>query len=73
MDASETIDLTGAAYLVLDRNSSYNHTLPFSLSRGRQAVLVYDIESDGILLGGVGYPAVEEEVITNFTREGKIK
>ena len=63
MDVSGAADLTRAAYLALDRNTSRSHTLPFSLSVGRVAVLVYDIESDGTLASGVGYPAVDREVV----------
>ncbi len=61
LDDSEAADLTGAVYLALDRSTSRNHTLPFS---GRMAVFVYDIESGGKLFSGVGYPAVNRELVT---------
>ena len=64
------MDLTGAVYLALDRNTSLDHTLPFSLSAGRMAVFVYDIESDGTLASGVGYPAVSREIVISETTQG---
>ena len=59
-----------AVYLALDRSTSLNHTLPFSLSAGRVAVSVYDIESDGTLASGVGYPAVSRELVISATTQG---
>ncbi len=71
LDDSGAADLTRAVYLALDRNTSRNHTLPFSLSGGRMAMFAYDIESDGTLASGVGYPAVNRELVTiNGTTQG---
>ena len=52
------VDFNRSALLVLDRNTSLDHTLPFNLHPGHYRVYVYDIESNGLLLNGVGYPAV---------------
>ena len=66
---SGAMDLTGTVYLALDRSTSHNHTLLYSLNRGGYRVLAYDIENDGTLASGVGYPAVSRElVISNITQ-----
>ena len=39
--------------------------LPFDLYPGQHKVHVYDIENDGTLQNGVGYPAATEELFTN--------
>ena len=67
---SGTVDLTRAIYLALDRNTSHNYTIPFILNGGRMAVFVYDIESDGTLASGVGYPAVNTELIESNLSQG---
>ncbi len=72
LDDSGAADLTRAVYLALNSSTSRNHTLPFSLSDGRIAVFVYDIESDGTLVSGVGYPAVNRELVRNDTSQGTI-
>ena len=56
------VDFNRSALLVLDRNTSLNHTLPFNLHPGHYRVYVYDIESNGLLLDGTGYPAVTSEL-----------
>ena len=56
------VDFTRSALLALDRNTSLNHTLPFNLYPGHYRVYVYDIERNGTILNGVGYPAVTEEL-----------
>jgi hypothetical protein len=53
------VDFSRSALLALDRNSSYNHTLPFNLYPGHYRVYVYDIEHDRTLSNGVGFPAKE--------------
>ena len=63
LDVSGAVDLTRTVYLALDRNTSQNYMLPFSLSGERVAVFVYDIESNGTLASGLEYPAVENELI----------
>ena len=64
---SETADF---AFLPLGRSTSLDYTLPFELYPGQYRVLVYDIENDGTLASGVGYPAVDMEVVTNGTTQG---
>ena len=59
------VALREALYLILDKNSSRSHILPYSLTDRRMAVCVYDIESDGTLASGVGYPAVNRELVTS--------
>ena len=70
VDVSGAVDLARAVYLALDKNTSQNYTLPFSLSGGRVAVFVYDIESDGTLASGVGYPAVNKELVVSEMAQG---
>ena len=67
---SGDVDFSRSFLLALDRNTSRNHTLPFDLYRGHYRVHVYDIERDGTLHNGVGYPAVTEELFTNLTNNG---
>ena len=67
---SGDVDFSRSFFLALDRNTSHNYTLPFDLYPGHYRVHVYDIERDGTLHNGVGYPAVTEELFTNFTNNG---
>ena len=51
------VDFTRSVFLVSERNVTHNHTsLPYL---GEYRVFVYDIESDGTLSSGEGYPADE--------------
>ena len=59
---SGAVDFTRSALVALNRSTSRNYVFPFSLSAGQYRVSVYDIEQDGILSSGVGYPAVTEVV-----------
>ena len=63
---SGDVDFSRSFLLALDRNTSHNYTLPFDLYPGHYRVYVYDIEHDGTLLNGVGYPAVTEDLITKL-------
>jgi hypothetical protein len=54
---SGDVNFSRSFLLVLDRNASYNHTLPFNLHSGFYKMHVYDIEYDRTLSNGVGYPA----------------
>ena len=65
---SGDVDFSRSFLLALDKNTSHNHTLPFDLYPGHCSVYVYDIEHDGTLHNGVGYPAVT----TNITMESGI-
>ena len=64
---SGDVDFNRSFLLALDRNTSHNHTLPCDLYPGHYRVYVYDIEHDGTLHNGAGYPAVTEELFTNMT------
>jgi len=57
------VDFTRSALLALDRNTSFNQTLPFDLYPGHYGVYVYDIECDGTLSNGLQYPAVTDHFI----------
>ena len=63
---SGDVDFRRSFLLALDRNTSHNYTLPFDLYPGHYRVYVYDIEHDGTLNNGVGYPAVIEELFPKF-------
>ena len=65
---SESIDLI----IPLNRSVSSNYTLSFTLYPGQYRVVVYDIEQDGTMHSGVGYPAVTEELfIHNESSQGR--
>ena len=49
-------------YLSQDRNASNHYELPGDLAPGLYRVFAYDIESDGTLHNGVGYPASTEQL-----------
>ena len=55
------MDFNRSAPLVLDRNTSLNHTLPFNLHPGHYRVYVYDMEQDGTLSTGLLHPVEEKE------------
>ena len=67
---SGDVDFGRSFLLALDRNTSHNHTLPFDLYPGHYRVYVYDIEHDGTLHNGVGYPAVREELLISEDYQG---
>lgn len=72
IDDDNAIDFMRSALLVLDRNISHEYTLPFNLFPGKYRVSVYDIERDGTLSGGIGYPAVVRDVVlTSEVGKGK--
>ena len=52
-----SINFSNSFYLSLDRNASHDYPLPGDLTPGLYLVFAYDIESDGTLHNGVGYPA----------------
>ena len=64
-------DATGLVCMTQDKNTP-NSTIPFILSGGSMTLFVYDIESNGTLANGVGYPAVNGEIVTSGTTEGVI-
>ena len=69
INEDRSIDFSRSSYLSLDRNASINYTLPDGLTPGLYRVFVYDIESDGRLHNGVGYPASRDQ----FTIAGNIQ
>ena len=67
------VDSARSVLLALDRETSRDYTLPFSLSPGGYRVFVYDIGQDGTLPIGVSYPAVTNKHNSQgskTTREG---
>ena len=70
IDDNRDVDFSRSFLLALDRNTSLHHTLPFNLYPGQYRVFVYDIESDGTLSNGVGYPAVTSKVFTSGICQG---
>ena len=70
IDDNGDVNFTRSVLLTLDRNTSLHHTLPFNLYPGQYRVFVYDIESDGTLSNGVGYPAVEITLLCGNNRRG---
>ena len=54
-------DLAKSALVALNRNASYDYSLPLDLSVGQYRILTYDIEQDGTLSNGIGYPAVTQD------------
>ena len=52
-----SIDFSKSFYHAPDRNASHYYTLPDDLTPGLYHVHAYDIESDGTLNNGEGYPA----------------
>ena len=69
IDDNGDVDFTRSVLLALDRNASLHHTLPFNLYPGQYRVFVYDIESDGTLYNGVGYPAHADELYFIFEED----
>ena len=67
IDDNGDVDFTRSVLLALDRNSSLHYTLPFNLYPGQYRLFVYDIESDGTLSNGVGYPAVTDDYFIEFS------
>ena len=72
IDDNGDVDFTRSVLLALDRNTSIHHTLPFNLYPGQYRVFVYDIESDGTVSNGVGYPAVTNELRTSKEYQGNL-
>lgn len=65
------LDFSRSALVALD--SAYtNNVVPFRLFPGQHKVFVYDIESNGTLFNGVGYPAVIYEFQTRGNNLGKL-
>lgn len=56
--------------LPIGKNSSFNYLLPFSLIPGQYIVFTYDIEQDGLLSRGIGYPAVTNLLQASGSSQG---
>ena len=69
LNDSESIDFTESFHFALQRNNS-NITIPYHLNSGVYIINVYDIESDGTLRNGLGYPAATAEFISSHASEG---
>ena len=67
---SRDVDFTKSAFLALSRSAS--PILPLGLDLGQYKVFTYDIESDGTLAGGVGYPAVSRQLIVSEMIQGNL-
>ena len=65
------IDFSRSSYLSLDRNASLNYTLPDDLTPGPYRVFAYDIERDGRLHNGVGYPASRDQITIAGNSQGE--
>ena len=65
------INFRRSAVVTLDKNIALDYELPFSLFQGVYQVFAYDIEEDGTLTNGVGYPAVIELLLTNGNYSGR--
>ena len=72
IDEDRSIDFSRSSYLFLDRNASLNYTLPDDLTPGLYRVFAYDIESDGRLHKGVGYPASRDQFTIAGNSRGEI-
>ena len=66
---SAEINITSSVLLTLERFNSTAMT-SFNLYPGQYQVLVYDIEQDGTLSSGVGYPAITDQLLVSGNRNG---
>ena len=67
---NRSVNFSRSLYLSLDRNASLNYTLPDDLTPGLYRVFAYDIESDGTLHNGVGYPASRDQFTITGSSQG---
>ena len=66
---SGEINITSSVLLTLERINSTAIT-SFSLYPGQYQVFVYDIEQDGTLSSGIGYPAITDQLLVSGNRNG---
>ena len=71
-DDPQFVNFTRSITVALDRSTSVNYTLPFQLYPGQHRVLVYDVEEDGTLQEGIGYPAFDGRITASDNSEGEI-
>ena len=69
VNESGEINITSSVLLTLERINSTAMT-SFNLYSGQYQVLVYDIEQDGTLSSGVGYPAITDQLLVSGNRNG---
>lgn len=62
-----SVSFTQSIFLALNRSI---HPLPFELLPGHYRVFAFNIESDGTLTSGVGYPAVSREIFARDNVQG---
>lgn len=67
LNENGNVDFTQSAFLVLNRSTLLHYSPPHA---GDYLVFVYDIEQDGTLQDGVGYPAVTTNFTMEWDREG---
>lgn len=65
------VDLKKSVLSTVDAVTSHNYSVPFGLSAGMYRVFMYDIEQDGTLSNGVGYPAVRNVFTASQGYQGK--
>ena len=68
---SGAVDFTRSALVALNRSTSGNYTLPFSLLAGQYRVFVYDLIHNGTILHGVHYPADRNDFTFGRNNTGK--
>ena len=71
INEDRSINFSRSSYLSLDRNTSLNYTLPDDLTPGLYHVFAYDIEHDGRLHNGVGYPASTDQFTIAGNSQGE--
>ena len=69
VNESGEINITSSVLLMLERINS-TAMASFNLYPGQYQVLVYDIEQDGTLSSGVGYPAITDQLLVSGNRNG---
>ena len=57
------VNFNKSVSLAIDENASHRHTLFFGLHPGQYRVFAYDIEIDRKFQDGIGYPAIDNDLI----------
>lgn len=70
LTASDGVDFSRSVLFAINESSSYNYTIPFSLSQGHFLLFVYDIQLDWVLSSGLNYPAVSHEFSVSGNDQG---
>ena len=61
------VDFNSLVFVFIRRNEELSITMPLYLRPGQYDVISYDVESNGRLLPGVGYPAYVQKISVNQT------